>query len=421
MIDSENYFRYKKLKQSADIFYREYDLKGILATDLAMFSFQRKRNISLKLIISSLLFTKDTSHIIETLKEKKVLFTTADYGSDHRQLLEEIMNHVPNSVLLEESNKRKVRFALKIILKSIFEIFSKFKNNNLTLQQKLYFSLRLISYKKFIDELENNAKKVQIIKYVPFLNCLTPDSIYCQFFRLRNIKSYGIQHGQYSSKKYYKTIVPFDVINIENFQADYLLGWGELIKESLVDEGFESEQFILAGNPKYFTRNRIELKKSNFNSCVICLARDFYEEENLQLLKIGVKIQKNNTDVYIKLHPRSDVSNYIQFINENRLMLLDKTISISNIISNYNIDYAIVYNSTVYYEFYLNNLIAFRFAINENDIPIGLEDHFSTFQELSERIEQIKKSDIRNLNERATNIINKFCALGTNNYAQILK
>ena len=420
MTDKTNYSRYKELKNAINIVYRGYVIRNILATDFIIFSFGKKINISTKKILSSIFFKKDITELVEKFGKQKVLFTTSDYGSHHRQLLDDIINYVPNSILLEESNKIKWRFSLKITVVSFFEIFFALKNKDLTLQQMLYFYLSLVNYKKIIDELENNVKIVKITKYVPFLNCLVPDSIYCQFFRLRGIKSYGIQHGQYSSGRYYKTIVPLDVVNVENFQADYMLGWGELMRESMLDEGFKSEQFLLAGNPKYFNINRIELKKLSFKSCIICLARDFYSKENLLLLAIGLQIKQNNTDVYIKLHPRSDISIYMPFINDNKLILLDKTVSVSESISNYNIDFAIVYNSTVYYEYYLKNIIAFRFAVNENDIPIGLEDDFCTFEDLIIRIDQYKNFDNQKLNEEANRIINKFCALGVNNYAKIL-
>jgi hypothetical protein len=121
----------------------------------------------------------------------------------------------------------------------------------------------------------------------------------CGFFRKRGTKSYSIQHGLHCSSLDYLTYVPYDIVNVENLQSDYILAWGSFTREALIKEGQSAKQYLLVGSPKYSDVDKIVMKQTTFKSCIVCLARDIYIEGNLKLLEIAKEmIQGGNRNSY---------------------------------------------------------------------------------------------------------------------------
>jgi hypothetical protein len=209
-------------------------------------------------------------------------------------------------------------------------------------------------------------------------------------------------------------------VNIENLQADYILAWGNFTKEALLKERKSEEQFLLAGAPKYSNIARIDIKRFNSTRCILCLARDIYVEGNILLLEIAKEMIENGMEVHLKFHPRSDLNKYESQLKSFDFKILDIKTTIDSSIAIVNPDFVIVYNSTVYYEYYIKGIIALRFGVNQNDIPFGLDDVFTTHSELLELIKTFSSYSKENLDKDINEMINRFCALGVNNYREIL-
>lgn len=419
MIDNREYTVYKELKAANKINYRGYLMQDILATDFVFHAYGRLGSTGVINTFKNLISIKDTKNFEKQLVNHGVLFTTSNYGKDHRNLLDAIVDDLDRAFIYTNISRRKLKFNIVNLLISFWQIFFKHKTNVSFFTQMFFFS-KLVRYKNLIDELEKIATPINIKSYVAHLSCLADDSIYCQFFKKRGVNTYCIQHGVFNADNEYKTKIPLDVINIENFQADYMLGWGDSVRLSMIKQGFRNEQFVLAGNPKFKNNKKISLKKSDFNNVVVCLARDLYLNENLQLLEIVSNLESFGIKAFIKLHPRSNTTLYARAIDQNNLQVLEQTISLNESIIQNNIDFTIVYNSTVYYEFYILGLISFRFSINENDIIFGLNDSFSNYEELVNKINKFKTLNYIELSRDANIMVNKFCALGVNNYRNIL-
>lgn len=419
LIDNREYNTYKELKNATKIEYRSYLIQDILATDFIFYAYDKLGNIGIKNILINLFSIENTKIFKKQLINNVVLFTTSNYGKDHQKLLDLIVKEMDNAFVYNRSSKLKLKLNFINLITSFWQIF--FTNRiNVSIRTKFYFFSKLVHYKNIIDELEKITKPINIKSYVSYLSSLANDSIYCQFFKKRGVTTYGIQHGVYFSDYEFKTKIPLDVVNIENFQADYMLGWGESMRTSMIKQGLRDEQFILAGNPKYKNIKKINLIKPDFNNVIICLARDVYLDQNLELLEIASSLKNSGVRVFIKMHPRSNMKLYEETIYKNNLYLLEQSISLTKSIKDYCIDFAIVYNSTVYYEFYILGLVTFRFSINENDIISSLNDSFSNYEDLVYKISEFKTLDYIELNCDANIMVNKFSALGVNNYKKIL-
>lgn len=421
MVDDVFYKNYKALKDNFNVGYKGYQLKGIMAKDFIFFAYKMD---TYKLTKSSikwkLFFAQDLQDFQDLLSQKKVMFSFDNYGNDYKFLLDSIREQLDESVLFEPKNEFKKHIHLGNIIVSFFQLFVFSKLKSISLKDRFYFFLVLVQYKNTIDLLELNKNNVNTTKFVPFLSCFPIDSILSQFFRKRNIKSYGIQHGLHCSSIDYKTYIPYDVMNIENLQADYILAWGNFTKEALLKEGKSEAQFLLAGAPKYTNIDRIDIKKSNTNRCVLCLARDIYSEGNILLLTIAKEMIENGMEVHLKFHPRSDLKKYESKLKSFDFKILDIKTTIDRSISIVNPDFVIVYNSTVYYEYYIKGIITLRFGVYQNDIPFGLDDEFSSFNELKTLLQKIENQNNENINNDVNAMINRFCALGLDNYRKIL-
>ena len=418
-----NYKRYQSLKNNFNVVYKGYDLKYIIADDFVYCSYGiRKIDISYTSFKKGFFYSLNFTEIQKTLSLKDaVVFSFSNYGNDYRKSLESVMALVNKSVLLNDVNglKRKVN-CFNIIVSFIQVFLFNFQKAKISWKEKLYYFQRLVFYKNTIDNLESQLSAVNIKSFVPFLSCTFKDNLYCQFFRKRGIPSYGMQHGIHLSEYFYKNEVPLDVINIENFQADYLLAWGTFMKEVFKTAALDEERCLIAGNPKYFNNQKIQVQNQRFKKCIVCLARDIYEVENQQLLNIVSELKCNNIEIIIKLHPRSSEEKYQKAKQAHSLLFIDKTITIEESIATFQPDFAIVYNSTVYYDYYINNIIAFRFELNEKDIPFGMDDSFNSYEELIQLIKRISASKNDELNDSINTFINRFSILGVNNYAKIL-
>jgi hypothetical protein len=421
-MDDVFFKKYKALKENFNVDYKGYQLKYIMARDFIFFAYETNTyQLTKGFIKANLIGATDLQDFEHILSQKKVLFSRLNYvNRDYDMLTQSIREQLDHSILLEAQTKFKKHISIFNIFVSFVQLFIFTKLKKISLKDRFYFFLLLVQYKNTIDVWESYSFEVNTTKFVPFLSCFPMDSILCQYFRKRGIKSYGIQHGLHSSSSDFLTFIPYDVVNIENLQADYILGWGDYTREALIKEGKSEKQFLLAGNPKYSDVYKIKMKQPLLKSCVLCLSRDLYAEGNLKLLEIAKKMVQNGLIVHLKFHPRSDMKIYEATLNSFEYTILELGCSINESIAIVKPDFVIVYNSTVYYEYYMKGIVALRYGYNQNDIPFGLEDIFTTHTELSDLIHTFSKRNKEQLDIDVNAMISRFCSLGVNNYRKIL-
>ena len=417
MKDTEKFDIYKKLKEDLCIKYKGYDLKYAMSPD---FVFHAYKLAEFKVTFSNVKFflfhNENIFDFTLAIKSRKVLFTSTLSGKDHMSLMHTVCSMVENGEYLSFKTQRHNAINIINIIISFFQVFINLKASP---KIKLYFFFKVVNFKNYIDMLESIQDSISVKAYVAMMSG-GKESILSAYFKKRNVKTFCLQHGLHASSKDFKYFIPADFVSIENLNADHMLAWGAFTREALLKEGYPESAYMLAGNPKYSQNAEITVSNDRFDKCIICLARDIYSSYNLQLLSLAGEMQENGFTVFIKLHPRSDISLYETTLSKLKLRLLNTSVSIQQSIEELNPDFVIVYNSTVYYEYYINNIIAFRYSVYANDIPFGLNDEFSTMDELNQRIETFKNRNTEELNTEINAVIGRFCALGVNNYAEIL-
>lgn len=420
MVDNINYLRYLKLKEGLRVNHKGYDLKYAMSPNFVFYSYNLRKDLLSKSFVSKSLFQNiDLSEFRKNIKSRSVLFTNNLPGKDHMSLVNEVMNNIENPFFFNDNVLIKIRFNIKNTISSFFNIFFNKMYRDVSLYQKIFFSLNLVYYKNLIDQLHSLPSVLDTKAYVACFSG-NNESIYTTFFQKRNIKTYCLQHGLLTAFNDYKYFIPADIVSVENFNADFMLGWGEYSKKVLIQLGFSKTRYLLAGNPKYSNLKEINICFGGYKKCIVCLSRDLYFKENLLLLEIVSKFQNAGNEVMIKFHPRSDLNIYKTSIDKYNLKIIETNISIIESISLLNPDFVIVYNSTVYYEYYINGIITFRYSVGANDIPFGLNDEFVNIDELIIRINEFKNKSKEELTGEVNTVMNRFCALGVNNYGKIL-
>lgn len=126
-----------------------------------------------------------------------------------------------------------------------------------------------------------------------------PESMLCEYFRVRGSKTYSLQHGMYLDYK----VLPFDVINYSNVMADVLLCWGRaskadiecFYKKNYFEMGFECK---VAGYPR---RLRCTNTPDVRDTVLVLLPRKIYLKQCSQLLALLHEVKGER--FIIKLHP----------------------------------------------------------------------------------------------------------------------
>lgn len=414
--------RYQALKNAFQLTYRGYPVDQLMATEFALHCFNRNTSTFDVQALKINLFTADDfSKLAPLLKNPVLLCSFHAYGPDYKDLLDRVMQQVPHSQLYEFNEKRRKQFRPLTIIRSFFEVCWKLRKQPLPLRIKAYFFIRLVYYKNCLNELDRIARDgISIKKYLAFLSCLTPESMLCLFFRKYQIPVYTLQHGLHRSVNSYKGAVPFDALVLENLQADYFLGWGDYSKEVLMAQGWNEARYLQAGNPRSWSEQSFQVHTHKFQRVLINLARDIYHAGNLQLIELGRQLQAAGYEVRMKQHPRSKDAVAEQAMREAGLQWIAAGCTVAESIQNWNPDFVIVYHSTVYYDYYQQGVVAFRYEDGIQEIPFGLADQFESFEELTSLIQRFKNLDAAQLRDQIIAMISHFSKPGPSCYNRLL-
>jgi len=165
--------------------------------------------------------------------------------------------------------------------------------------EKLYCFASYCYLLKGVAALEKSVSKFPE-RAIFFNSSNFPESMLCEFFRLKGVKTYSLQHGMYLNY----SSMPFDVINYANTMADVLLCWGEAsrfaIDDFYRDNGLRQDfQCVVAGYPR--DNKNYGRSTTTSEAVLVLLPRILYKKQSLALLSILAELE--GTSFLIKLHP----------------------------------------------------------------------------------------------------------------------
>ncbi|MEA5428595.1 hypothetical protein [Arcicella lustrica] len=419
----KSFDRYCELKKELSLEIEGFDYSILLSTDLIKLTYRMYDNdyFSLKKIVRQLFKIPNLKEIKKAFLLKNSLITVSANRSDYNELINEIRTFVNDSdfiPLYKIADRLYYNFNLLITFKVFFYfLFSYSKEFNI--KERVYLASRALFYRNVLKSLSELFLDFDTTdkKYIAFNSSFDNECLLTEFFNSIGIKTYQLSHGL--SYIDYKLFKPFDCITAENIRAKTVLVWGESSKKDLIlNYSFSDLRIIVAGNPKYSLK-KITVKQT-FKCCAVFLARDIYQDGNIMLINILGKLAIDlGIEFHIKLHPLSNKEILSEAISVNRLAFIPIDYTIKEILEDNQYDFAICYNTTVYFEAMYYGLIPFRFGYMENENFKGLDDIFVSQLELQNLMSLFQTKSHSELNKSIETILVQNLGMGINNYHKI--
>jgi len=418
MINDKNYQRYLILKGKLNFVYKGIQYNKVLSLDIANNIFKHDKP-RIKEILLGLFFSFDMAPFVKACATKeKILIYTAD-RDDHKFLIEQTIANISSIESIQLKFDKKIFIKpLRILVAFLYTYKSLRKIENLS--GILFLTSRIVLYKNIHDQLFSifNSKTRKEIKLISFSSAFTIENLLCQFFNLNNCPTFSLSHGFFVP---YKKFIPIDIVNGENIVSNKILVWGTSSVEDLYHYyNFPKERVLVAGNPKYPYKT-ITIKQT-FKKCIVLLGRVIYHDSNLEIIGIIKDTIKNTPTIkfYLKLHPTLNIELYKEICSCTAIEVLEEDKTLFTIFNENKYDFAIVNNSTSYYEAMYAGMICFRYEKSENEDFEGLNDKFIDAATLHSNIHYFMDIDNQKLNNEVESLLSATLGMGINNYKQIL-
>lgn len=373
----DKFEKYKNLKSQLLGTYRGYPLAEILAVKIAAIPYE-KTNYRFVDLIKLFRVRKVELPAFDT---KKTIFSIGEYNrQDYYQLLDYVRNNIDSYVI----DLAKTRFTYRLNVRTIFFSFQRiwqcYKHSELSLRDKIHLFYDLTYHINTIEHLEKiDINREQISNFCAFCSNLSGEAELNYFFKKHDIPTYTLQHGLWFL---YSSPQPIDALVYDNLLADKLLCWGEYTREQFSNAGIDSESICVTGYPRaHFSA--LKVRNNHSNRILILFARNSYDNNNKKIIDM-VSTLKDEYVFEYKLHPSLDKDEYSSILSKiGCIEAEDKTIS--ELLSKVGYLCTITYNSTAYYDSYVNNCTSLRFIDENADNSISvMDDGFRNILELKQ-------------------------------------
>ncbi|MET3127332.1 hypothetical protein ABID42_002447 [Arcicella rosea] len=421
IIKDHNYDYYLMLRKKLRISINDIEYDKVIAHDLGRIAFRQNYTQLTRETVNHFIFTIDIKQLLQLMTENKLVIVysvdRSDYEYQIKQTLEDISS--ANALLLS-SLPRKITFkpfrAMFFFIYFLFKLGFKKHGFNVL----FFLTSKMLFYRSVHEQLDKYFSNFDFSqkKYVSFNSVYTVENLLTQFFNKKGCSTFSLSHGFFVN---FKRFIPLDIINGENIVAENILVWGDSSRNDLIQNfGVPIERISVAGNPKYKYKS-IHIKQE-FRKCIVLLGRVIYQEENIEIINIIKDYVKQNPNIQfeLKLHLSLNTDYYRNLCEGTSISVVDGKESLTEIFTNQNYDFAIVNNSTAYYEAMYYDLICFRYEKAENEDFLGLNDKFSDVESLQTKIKYFKELNTQILNSSVESLLLSTIGMGINKYKEIL-
>lgn len=401
--------KYIKIKKDLSYDYKNYPIEKIMSLNIIEQVYNR---YELKIKYFAWLFITQKINIST---DKKVLFSMGPYRrKDYYELLDFVRTDIDSDLVDFSKIKKTFKFSPKNIFISFLHIF--IKKIDLPFQKRLALFCSMTNILNIIDDLEKNKVPANLQNFCSFCSSHRHESILDYYFQKNKIYTYTLQHGLYFIMDNY----PIDVIAYEHMPADKFLCWGQYTKDEFTKFGIPENRITVSGYPRKIAK--LYSKETNKLKILILFARIQHHENNLKIIELLKELSKSaKMDIEFKLHPSLDYNFYENIAKENGFKMSENK-TIQELINTNNYTLSIVYNSTAYYDSYINNCISLRYKDIDADKSINVwNDGFSNIEELKEKIEYFKeKNSEQNFWDETEQKLEYILGFNINKYKEIL-
>lgn len=420
MIKDKNFEFYTELKQKLHFLIEGVEYNKIISHDIGRISFKQDYPKFTRDTINDFIYTIDINSLYNLMKNNSnAIVYSVDRKDYEFQILQTIENVKSADYLLLSNLPRKKSFNPLLILKTFFQVIIKLNFFKYDLNSIVFLTSRIVYYRsihlqlnKYFDNFDFSKKR-----YISFNSAYTVENLITQFFNLKGCETMSLSHSFFVN---YKKFIPLDIINGENIVSKKILVWGESSKSDLNQNfGIHQERILISGNPKY--KQKLLNVKQTFNNCIVLLGRVIYHETNIEIINILKKFTVNHPNIqfHLKLHLSLNYDLYKKLCEGTKIKIISSDESLTDLFKTDNYDFAIVNNSTTYYEAMYYDLVCFRYEISENEDFKGLDDKFVDEYSLSEKIERFKSISNVLLNNNINKLLAEVLGMGINRYKEL--
>jgi hypothetical protein len=187
-----------------------------------------------------------------------------------------------------------------------------------------------------------------------------------------------------------------------------MLCWGQSTIDYLTTNGIDKERLILMGNLKY-KHVKIDNVHQTFDRCLVLLGRALYLDTNDKLLETLAAYNKQHErkiTFYIKKHPFLMNEDHRQFADiSNNIIFIGHEHSTEEVLKSSLVDFSIAVNTTAYYESLALGKPCLRWTEAENEEFYGMDDKFTSIEELDAKITNLKAMDATKIKEEMQGVI----------------
>lgn len=411
----DRFEKYKQLKEQFDFVYKGIHLNRVLAVfiwglanNTVTFSWKQYALAFLAIDVRKLKFDASTQSILSTFGRYN--------RKDHLELYKTVLERLNGQASYNNTLELGWRFAFHPLLACKILAYAKkhLVGSSLSLCQKLQLVVLCLHYCNVIDELKHiNLRGVK--KYLCQCSVLDLENLLTQYMKLKGIPTYSFQEGVYYI---FKTNIPLDAVQYENFETDHLLCWGQYSADEDASYGISKNRLYVAGYPKKVTLHPLK-ENNSMKRCMVLLARDALRNANMSLLNV-LSLAASKYEFCLKLHPSSDYDWYNNYVNRHGLAIVSKDKTINECLNTEDYDFAIAVNTTAYYEAWMRGLPCLRFWDESFDLTAGLDDVFSSIEDFEVRLVKFRDLEKSTLQKQVDEMLRYVMGVGIDNYKKIL-
>jgi hypothetical protein len=304
----------------------------------------------------------------------KVMITLHEYMK--RKDYQEIFAYVTDQIPEQQSfslNKLKRRWILNIgNIRTGLRLASKL--DFLSEHVRRQIAALITQMLNTIDSAEKQIK-VDVEKYVCFCSVSWMENLITQYFNVRNIPTYDLQHG--ATRIYHKNV--FDDVEYANIVSSVHFTWGDYSRDEFLTYGFDEKTVISGGYPRKHTV--YPLKKPTGKQVLVFLSRPDFDAENKDMLQVLAQFNQTQDNTFrfsFKLHPSLHAEQYQEAFNttykDAGFTLLNTQLSLHELFREQAADFCIVVNTSCYYECYMLGVPALRYFSERFDLEHAVTD-----------------------------------------------
>jgi hypothetical protein len=411
----EYFNKYKGLKNKLDIVYKGICFNKVLALEIWHWANDSSQSFAVKHLLYYILSLNLKK--FNTCCGKSTILTTFglyDRNDSHElyyKILDKFEDNAINNNLLHFN--KKIRIQPQIIIKFTKQVFLKLKTSEFTFIEKLIIAAKFTYYANILAEFaKHNFNGVK--KYLAFCGVLNVENLLTQYLQQKKITTFSLQHGL--SYIFHKNITR-DSLNYENFLSDISFCWGQYTVDEYSKYGISPDKLVVAGYPK--STKIIKMKQANkFETCLVLLARDQFNDSNKKLLSI---ISQLNLKFSLKLHPLSDSEYYKRYAANNNMAIIEQNRTLLSCLDQNEFDFAIAVNTSSYYETLIYGIPCLRFDDGSFELMHGYDDIFTNIDAFESRINHIKAVISTTYQEKINCLLKYTVGLGIDNYKKLIQ